>query len=208
MTLAQQRLDDLWDFSDAAASEVRLRAAAEAETDAGARAELETQVVRSLGLQERFAEAHAVLDSVSAQASDAARTRVHLERGRLDNSAGDAERAVVHFRAAVVAAASAGLVFLHVDALHMLAIADPAHAEEWTASALEVLEGSTDTRTLRWRVSLHNNAGWSRFDVGQWGEAIASFEASRDAAVRWGTTQQVSWADEALAETRAARDRA
>ena len=49
--------------------------------------------------------------------------------------------------------------FLQVDALHMLAIADADHAAEWTARALAVLDGVTDPRTLRWRVSLHNNAG-------------------------------------------------
>ena len=54
--------------------------------------------------------------------------RVALERGRLRNSAGDPAAAVPLFRAAAEGAASAGLVFLQVDALHMLAIADPAHA--------------------------------------------------------------------------------
>lgn len=94
-------------------------------------------------------------------------------------------------------------MFLRVDALHMLAIAEPDQAQEWTAAALEVLEGVDDARTLRWRVSLHNNAGWAHLDAGRFAEALTSFERSRDAATRWGTPQQVVWADEAIAEARA-----
>lgn len=203
MTLAQQRLDELWDFSDPAASEARLRAAAAHETDAATRAELQTQVARALGLQERFAEADAVLDAVAIE-DNAVAARAALERGRVRNSAGDAEAAVPYFLAAVDAASGAGLTFLQVDALHMLAIADADQAEEWTAAALGALDDVDDARTLRWRVSLHNNAGWRLFDAGRPEAAVASFETARDAAARWGTAQQVLWADEALAEARAA----
>jgi len=205
MTLAQTRLDDLWDFSDAAASEARLRAAAEHETDAAIRAELETQVARALGLQERFAEADEVLDAVAIEDAAVA-ARAALERGRVRNSADDAEAAVPYFLAAVDAASGAGLTFLQVDALHMLAIAEPDQAEQWTAAALTALDGVEDARTLRWNVSLHNNAGWRLFDAGRLDEAIAELDAARDAATRWGTPQQVQWADEALAEAREARD--
>ena len=55
MALSQALLDELWDFGDPAGSEVRLRTAAEAETDTATRAELATQVARALGLQERYA---------------------------------------------------------------------------------------------------------------------------------------------------------
>ena len=203
MTLAQTRLDDLWDFSDPAGSEVRLRAAAENETDAATRAELETQVARALGLQERFDEADAVLDAVSIEDSAVA-ARAALERGRVRNSAGDAEAAVPYFLAAVDAASGDGLTFLQVDALHMLAIAEPDQAEEWTSAAFGALDGVSDPRTLRWNVSLHNNTGWRLFDAGRVAEAIAEFETAWDAATRWGTPQQVQWADEALAEAREA----
>lgn len=202
MAIAQSLLDELWDFSDPAGSEARLRQAAHDQTDAAARAELETQVARALGLQERYAEAHAILDGIDVS-GDVVAARAALERGRLHNSAGDPERAVPYFLAAADAASGACHVFLRVDALHMLAIVEPDQAEEWTAAALEVLEGVVDARTLRWRVSLHNNAGWAQFDAGRFDEAIAAFERSRDAATRWGTPQQVVWADEAIAEARA-----
>ena len=104
------------------------------------------------------------------------------------------------------AAASADLGFLHVDALHMLAIADPANGDRWTDEALAFLDSVDDARALRWRVSLRNNRGWALFDAGDVVGAIAEFERARDAAARWGTRQQLEWADEALAEARASLD--
>lgn len=204
MTLSQALLDELWDFADPAASEARLRAAAEAEADAATRGELETQVARALGLQERFAEADAVLSTIPVT-SDTVSVRIALERGRLRNSDGDPSAARPLFeRAAEMAAASAHLTFLQVDALHMLAIADPEHAQEWTYRAVAVLDPTTDPRTRRWLVSLHNNAGWAHLDAGRPHEAIAEFEKALDAAARWGTPQQAQWAEEAIAEARAA----
>ncbi|MBN9611040.1 MAG: hypothetical protein BGO26_16880 [Actinobacteria bacterium 69-20] len=202
MTLAQADLDGLWDFSDPSGSERRLRDAAETEDDAVARAELQTQVARALGLQDRFGEADAVLDAVCAAAPVVA-VRVSLERGRVRNSAGEPAAAAPLFRTAADAAHATGLTFLHVDALHMLAIAEPNAAAYWTQHALEILEGVSDPRTLRWRVSLYNNLGWSRLAAGRRAEAVAAFERARDAAGHWGTDQQVAWADEALAEARA-----
>lgn len=203
MPLAQTRIDELWDFSDPAASEARLRAAVDSEPDAATRAELETQVARALGLQGRFDEADAVLDAVDIEDAAVA-ARASLERGRVRNSAGDAGAATAYLLAAADAASAADLAFLHVDALHMLAIAEPDQADAWTAAALTVLDGVDDPRTLRWRVSLHNNTGWRLFDAGRFREAETAFERARDAAIRWGTPQQVAWADEALAEARAA----
>ncbi len=203
MPLAQPELDLLWDFSDAVASEKRLRTAAKSSMDPGVRAELQTQVARALGLQDRFAEADALLEAITSD-EPVVVTRVALERGRVRNSRGAPDAAVPFFRSAAELAAAADLVFLQVDALHMLAIAEPAHAGLWTARALAVLADVTDERTLRWNVALHNNAGWTSFDAGCIDEAIAAFERAREAAVRWGTPQQVQWADEALEEARAA----
>ena len=202
MAIAQALLDELWDFADPTGSEARLRHAADDRTDPEERAELTTQVARAVGLQGRFADAHAVLDAVTIT-DDVVAARAALERGRLHNSAGDAERATAYFLAAADAASVAGSVFLRVDALHMLAIADADQSEEWTAAALSALDDVADPRTLRWRVSLHNNSGWAHFDAGHFADALASFERAKDAAIRWGTPQQVVWADEAIAEARA-----
>ncbi len=203
MQISQKLLDDLWDFSDPVGSEERLRAAAEDESDAGCRAELLTQVARALGLQGRFEEADTVLGFLHAH-TPAVDVRIALELGRVRNSSGRADAAVPMFAAAARAAAAETLTFLQVDALHMLAITDPERAEDWTAQALEVLDGVSDPRTLRWSVSLHNNAGWSLLDAGRRDDAIAAFERAKDAAERWGTPEQRQWADEALAEARAA----
>lgn len=212
MPLRQEELDGLWDFDDAASSETRLRAAAAAETDEVRRAELLTQVARALGLQGRFDEADALLevvagsiDAPAAPSDTVVRPRLALERGRLVNAAGDAASATPSFLDAVALAQAAGLDFLLVDALHMLALTDGPNAEAWTSRALAVLDDVADPRILRWRVSLHNNLGWSRLEGGDPEAALTEFEAALDAAERWGTPQQVRWAHEAIEECSAAR---
>jgi hypothetical protein len=212
MAVSQALLDALWDFSDPVGSEGRLRDAAGAESRPDGRAVLETQVARALGLQGRFDDADAVLRGVPP-VSPVVRVRVALERGRVRNSAGDPEGARPLFASAADESAAAvdedspdaaALTVLRVDALHMLAIADPERAPQWTAHAREVLDSTSDPRTRRWLVALHTNAGWAHFDAGRPGAALAEFEKARDAAVRWGTPVQVRWADEAIAEARAA----
>ncbi|MFN8521416.1 MAG: hypothetical protein U0667_19005 [Chloroflexota bacterium] len=111
------------------------------------------------------------------------------------------------FEEAAALSTQAGLRFLRVDALHMLAIAsgtDVAAAEAWTERALALLVGEPDARTRRWAVSLRNNLGWTRFDAGDLDGALMAFRAALDAALRDGTQQQVTWANEAIAECEAA----
>jgi tetratricopeptide (TPR) repeat protein len=212
MPLRQDELDALWDFGDPVASEHRFHEAALAEPDAIRRDELLTQVARALGLQDRFAEADAQLDALGSASEVAARdpavcARVALERGRCRNSAGDVAAAVPLFEEAAAIASDAGLRFLHVDALHMLAITsgpDAAAAEGWTDRALALLVDEPDPRTRRWAVSLHNNLGWARFDAHDLDGAMTEFEAALEAARRDGTQQQVEWAREAIAECRTA----
>src|SRR5206468_3280997 len=98
---------------------------------AAERALYQTQVARALGLQQRFDEAQAVLDTVEAAAAALppgatathVRARLAIERGRAWNSAGDFGRARPLFEQAVALADSAGLEGLAVDAAHMVAIA-------------------------------------------------------------------------------------
>ena len=61
----------------------------------------------------------------------------------------------------------AGSPFLVLDALHMLALNDAGHEEEWAAEGFDVLDGSRDPRVLRWGVALHNNLGWTMHDGGR-----------------------------------------
>ena len=209
MTLAQSTVDDLWDFSDAAGSEQRIRAALGTSTDPAETRELRTQLARALGLQERFTEAHGMLDALDLDDPVVA-VRYSLERGRLHNSAGAPVEAARHFRRAAELSApgsepaSPALTFLRIDALHMLAIAEPEGAEDHTALAVRELAAVDDPRTLRWLASLHNNLGWHRFDAGDAAGALEEFEASMDAAEKFGTPAQVRAAGEAIAEARAA----
>ena len=74
--------DALWNFGDPAATEAEFRALlprAEASGDVAYVAELRTQIARTLGLQARFAEAHALLDEIERTLPSATkRVRVRL----------------------------------------------------------------------------------------------------------------------------------
>jgi tetratricopeptide (TPR) repeat protein len=207
VTLAQQDLDELWNFSDPIASESAFRAAISSTDDAVSRAVLGTQLARALGLQERYDEADRVLEGVDS-ALPAIRARVALERGRLRNSGGHPQDAVGFFQNAAVIAEAAGEPFLQVDALHMLGIAQPARSGEHTAAALAVLSQVSDRRTQRWRISVHNNRGWTLFDAGELTEALQEFEQAERDALEFGTEEQQGWAREAIEETREAIDAA
>jgi tetratricopeptide (TPR) repeat protein len=198
--LEQKTLDQLWNFDDPAGSEARFRAAAEdGKYDADERAELATQLGRAIGLQGRYEEADALLDSIDADEPTVG-VRVLLERGRLLNSSGHAAMAVPLFEQAAELADHLSEEFLAVDALHMLAIADSAHAESWTRSAIEYASTVHDPRTRRWMVSLHNNLGWTLHQAGRFTEALVEFQLAEQWAERVGTPQQQEWAREAIDE--------
>ncbi|MCW2749456.1 MAG: hypothetical protein JWR83_566 [Aeromicrobium sp.] len=185
--IQQEALDALWDFGAPAESEMRFRTAAESTTEPD---ELMTQVARALGLQDRFDEAHAVLDSIDTDTA-VVRTRVALERGRLHRSAGEAEGSVPFFELAATTAGGSGLTFLQVDALHMLAMADVSNAGAHTIAAIEIAESAPDERTRRWAIALHNNLGWSLHDIGELEPALAEFELALEASRTYGSAEQV-----------------
>ncbi len=204
--ITQELLDELWDFGDPAGSERRFAAEAASPARTGAeRAELLTQQARALGLQERFDAGRALLESLGQSADAAVRTRIKLETGRLLNSAGNTDEAVNEFEAAAALAGSGGLLFLEIDALHMLAIADKARSRERTAEAIERALAAPDDRTRRWLVSLYNNLGCSHAEAGDLDKALASFEQAQEWAERVGTGQQRVWAREAIDECLAAQ---
>jgi tetratricopeptide (TPR) repeat protein len=204
--ITQELLDELWDFSDPAESERRFaaEAASLAHTDAE-RAELLTQQARALGLQERFGEGRTLLDSLGPGADAVVGTRVKLESGRLLNSAGNAAEAVIEFEAAAALARSGGVLFLEIDALHMLAIADRARSGEWAAEAIDRALAAPDDRTRRWLVGLYNNLGCSHSEAGDLDQALAAFLRAQEWAEQIGTEQQRVWAREAVEECTAAR---
>jgi tetratricopeptide (TPR) repeat protein len=183
MRVNTSELDDLWDYSDPAASEARFRQRLSkrgAEADPAQLAETRTQLARSQGLQRHFDEAHATLDGVEAQLAEMpARVQVRyaLERGRVFNSSGQPERSVALFESAWEQARAAGEDGLAVDAAHMLGIAEPGErGMTWNLKALELARASAQPAANRWQGPLYNNIGWSYFDAGQYEDALGMFE--------------------------------
>ncbi|HEX6953721.1 MAG TPA: hypothetical protein VF156_02475 [Agromyces sp.] len=195
----QQTIDRLWDFADPVASEARFRAVADDESrSAHERAVMTTQVARAIGIQRRDDDALALLDELESAerpdetAEEAAeiRARVALERGRIAATAERFDEAVPLFTRAVREAALAGSTFLVLDALHMLALNDAGHEEEWATEGFDVLDGVRDPRLKRWGVALHNNLGWTKHDAGDAVAALHHFEQAVEAADRYGTAGQ------------------
>lgn len=175
----------LWDFDDLAASEQRFREAA-ATTTGPDRDVLLTQVARALGLQERYAEGHAVLDAVAPGLPEVD-VRVALERGRLVRSAGDDAAARPLFAHAALTARDARLDDLMVDALHMAAIAaEPEDRLAANETALAAARSASDPRARDWDASILNNIGMVHADAGDFGAALVSFEEAWAARERIG----------------------
>ena len=194
-------LDDLWDYDDPAASETRFRAAIEAAEgggDAAAAAEARTQLARALGLQGRFDDGHAILDGVDADhpADDRIRVRARLERGRLWRSSGDAPASVAPFEGAWELARTLGEDGLAVDAAHMLAlVAAPPGEAAWHERALDLADTSPQPAARKWRGSLWNNIGWTRFDAGDFDGALVAFETALAARREQGQTKEIGIAE-------------
>lgn len=182
--------DPLWDYGRPGETETKFREllpAYEAAGEPGPLAELLTQIARALGLQQLFAEAHAMLDRAEAivaqagkggEAVEVARVRCLLERGRVHNSSGARERSAPLFHDAYLAALAIGADGHAVDAAHMLEIVDTGTAKlEWNARAVAHAEASADPRTRRWLGALYNNRGWTLHELGRLDEALEMFEA-------------------------------
>ncbi len=146
-------LDLLWDFDDPAGSELRfseLVRRARSEHGGAFLPEVLTQLARARGLQRRFDQADATLDDAEAllRPDDArGRVRVHLERGRVANTAGREGRGRTAFLDAWDLARATGEDALAVDAAHMLGIVEPGdEGWEWNERAMELACGSDDPR--------------------------------------------------------------
>jgi tetratricopeptide (TPR) repeat protein len=197
----QSRIDSLWDFDDPAESERRFFDAANSSRGLDGEILL-TQVARAVGLQGRFDEARALLDELPDDEDSELRVRVLLERGRVMNSAGDAEQALPEFEAASEAAQNAGFEHLAIDALHMLAIVGaPAEADELNGRALELAASAGDPRARQWRASLLNNMGWTAFDRGDLDGALGLFKTALAARQEQGKASEIIIARWCIART-------
>jgi tetratricopeptide (TPR) repeat protein len=174
--------DSWWDFDHPEQTEAKFRALlpkAKATGDTAYYAELLTQLARTLGLQQKFDSAHAVLDNVKAilpVAGDKTHVRYLLERGRALNSSKKQAESEPLFHEAWERATSAKLDFYAVDALHMLAIVAPVEKKmDWNRQALAVAEKSSEPKARNWLGSLYNNMGWTLFEQKAYDSALDLF---------------------------------
>jgi len=178
-------LNAMWNYDNPAATEARFESLiplARESGDVDYYAQLLTQIARSQGLQRKFAEADATLDSAYEAIEDdksVGMARYLLERGRVYNSSGDPEVSRGYFSRARDLAVEIGADFYAIDALHMLGIVDPPEMQmEWNLLALDLAERSGDERARKWRGSLYNNIGWTYHDLGEYEQALEMFERS------------------------------
>jgi len=189
----------LWDYDQPAESEQRFRAALT--TAAGDfRLELLTQIARTLGLRQRYAEAHQLLDEIEPQlrsAGPAPRLRYLLERGRTYRSAGEPATARPLFVSAWELGEKIGNEDLAIDALHMIAIVDGGERGiEWNLKALPLARAARDPRARRWAASLLNNLGWESRKLGRHEQALQYFRESvvaYEARGELGTIRIARW---------------
>lgn len=171
-----------WDFDDPAGSAVAFAGRAAAAESLDTAAVWQTQVARAYGLEGRFDEAHALLDSLDTEVlGEHAQARIAIERGRLLNSAGTPAEAGQSFGTAYFLASRGGMYGLAVDALHMTAIVvgqikGPEAAAATDLAALELARASGDPNAERWVPALLNNLGWSQHALGDFEAALDYFE--------------------------------
>ena len=194
MEVSAMDIRALWDFNDPARSEAVFR-----ERLAGASADdklsLQTQIARTYGLRSRLAEAHALLDRIEpalAAAGPEPKVRYLLERGRTWRSSRQPDKARPLFLEAVELAGAAKLEFLAIDAMHMVALIEPAEQQmTWNQRALAAARQASDPAARNWDASLANNIGMSLHEQGRFEEALANFRSALAARERIGEAQAI-----------------
>lgn len=183
------RLRPLWDFDDLDGSERRFEDQLNKETSGAGQAEVLTQLARVRGLRDMFSVGDQLIDRAQALSDGSAvvRARIHLERGRLRNSSGDAAAALPMFKAAFEIAERDGEEFLAADAAHMAAIASPDRQGklDWTERGVRIATASSDRDVSYWLGPLYNNVGWEYWDAGEYEAALDAFQRALAARKRY-----------------------
>lgn len=198
---------DLWNYDDPAGTETRFRALlpqADASGDTSYALQLRTQIARALGLQRKFAEAHALLDEVDqkVQGDDLVMARSLLERGRVFNSSDQPEQAVPLFKRAYQLSDQIGADDFAADALHMLGIASPPSEQtEWNLKGIEYAERSSQARVRYWLGPLYNNLGWTYFEQGRLQDALETFRKAQAVREQQGKPEEIRIARWCVART-------
>jgi tetratricopeptide (TPR) repeat protein len=190
--------DILWDYGDPKGTEEKFRAIlndVNPSKDLLYSLELKTQIARTLGLQRKFDEAHALLDTIEGPVSDTAsraRIRYLLERGRVFNSSGKGDASKPFFLKAIDSAEEAGEENLAVDAVHMMGIVDtPEAGLEWNMKAIAMAEAATEEKARRWLGSLYNNTGWSYHELEEYDKALELFEKALEYETEIGRDKRI-----------------
>ncbi len=177
--------DQMWDYNNPDQTELKFRELipmAEKSDDISYYAQLLTQIARTQGLQQKFEEAHKVLDSVEVILTEklvVARIRYLLERGRVYNSSGHPDKAKPLFLKAYELAAKNNQDFYAIDAIHMVQIVEPPEKQlQWAEEAMKLAEETKEERAKKWLGPLYNNTGWTYFDLKEYDKALELFEKS------------------------------
>jgi tetratricopeptide (TPR) repeat protein len=198
----------MWDFYDLEATEQRLRAQLESESEDAGRAEVLTQLARVEGLRNDFDACDRLLEQAEglAESSAVAQVRIDLERGRKLRSSGDPYGALPLFEAAFSRARDSGEHYLAGDAAHMCALAvaeDRVAMEEWTQRGLDL--GEQEPAAAYWAGPLLNNLGWAYFDAGEHAQSLELFEQALEVRRRDPDDQAgIAFAEEAVQKAREA----
>lgn len=202
--------DALWDYHDPARSERAFRDLLpqfEAGDDPSQLGQLLTQMARAQGLQRNFDGARTTLMRVERSLDQRdvpiVRVRYLLEFGRVLNSSGSPRDAKPYFQQAFELAHRQGLDFYSIDAAHMIAIVEPAPADQlrWNELALELAEKSADARARGWRGSLYNNIGWTYFEQKDYDRAMEVFEKAVNFRTEAGKARELRIARYCVAKT-------
>lgn len=194
-------LRQLWDFSNPAASEERMRAAlATAQGDDALI--LKTQIARTWGLRRDFAKAREILAEMQPQIDKAgpeAQVRYWLELGRTWASAthkpeqltADAKtQAMNAYDRALSIAKSGKLEALAIDTVHMYAFVDtsPESGLKWADEGLKLAKASTQPEARRWEATLRNNRGVALNQLKRHDEALAELKTALQLTQAEGNT--------------------
>ena len=195
--------DKMWNYNQPAETEQKFRdalAGATSQEQTEYQLELRTQLARTLGLQQKFEDAHKVLDQVEQDLIpqySIAKIRYLLERGRTLNSSGKQEESIQLFLEAWELGLEAKADFYAVDAAHMLGIVSKQDQQLiWNEKAMALAEKSPDKRAQGWLGSLYNNIGWTYHDLHEYEKALAIFLKAlewREAHEQVTETQIAKW---------------
>lgn len=192
----------LWDYNNPRQSEVFFASLVEAARASGHPDYLPallSQIARSWSLRGNLEAAHRQLDDVMPLLDDGpgrGRCFYLLERGRTFNSGGKKDQAIVLFETAYRDALEIGDDYLAVDAAHMLGIASPLGEQQtWHETAFEIAGASESKSARSWLGTLYNNMGWTKFDQGQYDEALALFQKGVEFRRERGQKrrEQIAW---------------